>query len=265
MGAMKRSLDKSLGQHFLRRPEVCTPLVAFLAPQGRKVVEIGPGSGVLTGVLLEAGAEVFAFEVDPRWGLPLGREVGAAGHVAIADALELAWERLPRPSLVAGNLPYNIGTALILAMLESTLEAPGIERAGFLVQREVAERLVAGPSESAYGSLSVLVRLLARTELLGMVAPGAFEPPPRVESAFIGLTVHPPGLDTENYGRLKRLIRSAFAMRRKTLRNSLAAEWGVEVADAMLVRCSLPPKTRAESLDLDSFRELAAALEQLLT
>ena len=218
----------------------------------------------MTGALLEAGAEVFAFELDPRWGLPTGRQLGSAGvRVAIMDALELPWTRLPRPCLLAGNLPYNIATALILAALESTLEAPGIERAGFLVQREVAERLVAGPGRAAYGSLSVLVRSLARPEMLGRVAPGAFRPPPRVESAFIGLTPHPTALEAKEYAGFKRLVRSAFALRRKTLRNSLAAEWGVDLASALLERCGLPRKTRAESLDLDTFRELSGALAQL--
>lgn len=261
---MRVPLDKSLGQHFLTRPEVCAPLLGFLRPSGRKVVEIGPGSGVLTGALLEAGAEVFAFELDPRFGLPIGRQLGSARlRVAIMDALALPWTRLPRPCLLAGSLPYNIATALILAALESTLETSGIERAGFLVQREVAERLVAEPGQAAYGSLSVLVRSLARAEMLGRVAPGAFRPPPRVESAFIGLTPHSTALGVKEYAGLKRLVRSAFALRRKTLRNSLAAEWGVEFASALVERCGLPRETRAESLDLDAFRELSAALPLL--
>jgi 16S rRNA (adenine1518-N6/adenine1519-N6)-dimethyltransferase len=263
---VKPRLDKSLGQHFLTRPEVCAPLIAFLAPAGHKVVEIGPGSGVLTGLLLENDAEVFAFEVDPRWGLSVGRGLDDLRlRLAVADALELSWERLPRPCLLTGNLPYNVGTALILAALESTLEAPGIERAGFLVQKEVAERLVARPGSPAYGSLSVIVRLLARAEMLGRVAPGAFNPPPRVESAFVGLTPSPPGLTREAYARLKRLVRSAFALRRKTLRNSLASEWGVELARALVERSGLPLNTRAESLGLETFRELDRILGELQT
>jgi len=257
-------LKKALGQHFLTRSEVCRPLVDFLAPDGRRVLEIGPGSGALTGALLAAGAHVTAWELDPFWAAEVRRRFGSGRlQVVVGDAAQLAWGQLPGDLLVAGNLPYNIATAVILACLESTLDRPGhLGRAAFLVQREVAERLAAVPGDGAYGSMSVLAAALARVELLGRVAPGAFKPPPRVESAFLGLVPHA-ALGRAEYATLKPLVRSAFAQRRKTLRNSLGAQLGIETATRLLDRLAVPSDTRAGRLDLAAFRALAATLAEL--
>lgn len=255
---------KDLGQHFLTRPEVCAPLVAFLEPRGHTVVEIGPGSGALTGELLAAGAKVVAWEVDLRWVFALRRSTGGTDLGLVAgDALQVPLERLPPGSLVAGNLPYSIATRLVLDCLESALRHPGsIERAAFLVQLEVAERLTASPGDSAYGSLSVLTRALAHTEVLGRLAPGAFRPPPRVDSAFVGLRPRRDLVVPARYDAFARLVRAAFALRRKTLRNSLAASFGTARADAWLEETGLGTKVRAESLGVGELLSLTERMER---
>src|ERR1700687_6225863 len=143
-------LQKALGQHHLVSGALCRPLIEFLQPSGQRVVEVGPGGGVLTAELLAAGARVLAWEVDLAWAAELRRRgrlwgaIAAAGPPAIVveDALDLPWGRLPAPTLAAGNLPYNIATALLGELLPHHRRVP---RAAFLVQREVAERLLAGP------------------------------------------------------------------------------------------------------------------------
>jgi len=260
-----RRLKKALGQHFLTRSEVCAPLVAFLRPDGRLVTEIGPGSGALTAALLDAGARVVAWELDPRWAFRVQSRFGRDGLTTVlGDGLEIPWQRLPPGSLVAGNLPFNVATRIILEMLESTLGAPGrVLRAGFLVQREVAERLVAEPGGKAYGSLSVLVAILARARRLATVAPGAFRPPPKVDSAFVGLTLRPEAIEAARYARAKTLVRSAFGQRRKTLRNSLGASLGAERAEALLSAAGFDRFERAEALGPKEFLALVECWEGL--
>lgn len=253
-------LVKSLGQHHLRDGRATRPLVEFLAPAGATVIEIGPGGGVLTRELLAAGAErVLAVELDPAWAFALRRELVAPRlAVAVADALDLAWEELRAPALVAGNLPYNVGTAILERLLAGARRVP---RAAFLLQREVVDRLVAGPGEPDYGALSVLVAARARARLLGRVPAGAFRPPPRVESAFVGLELGAPAVAPEKFAAFARVVRLAFAQRRKTLRNALASGWGRESAGRVLDALGLPEGTRAERLDLGAFLDLAAAAE----
>src|SRR6185436_6290418 len=217
-------LKKSLGQHHLVDGAICRPLIAFLQPAGRRVLEIGPGGGALTAELLAAGARVTGWELDLGWAAELRRRLSApALSLVVGDALEIAWSRLPPPTLVAGNLPYNVATAIIERLLPHHATVP---RAAFLVQREVAERLVAGPRDEAYGSLSVIVAAWAKARVLGRVRPGSFRPPPKVDSAFVGFELHPPPLPPEDMPAFTAFVRLAFGQRRKTLRNALAAGWG---------------------------------------
>lgn len=268
-------LHKKLGQHHLVSGALCAPLVAFLRPAGERVLEIGPGGGVLTGELLAAGAaRVVGWEIDLAWAFELRRRLAAprgaesaAGAAAVpprlaivvADALDLDWPALARrgtgstasPVLAAGNLPYNVATPILERLLPHHAAVP---RAAFLVQKEVGERLVAGPGDSAYGSLSVLVAAYAEARLLGRVSKGAFRPPPKVDGAFVGLTLRPPPLPEAEMADFLATVRAAFAKRRKTLRNSLAAAWGRDEAErtlaAFLPAHGLPPTARAERLGL---------------
>jgi 16S rRNA (adenine1518-N6/adenine1519-N6)-dimethyltransferase len=256
-------LKKALGQHHLTRPELCRPLVDFLAPRAERVVEIGPGGGVLTGQLLDAGALVWGVELDLDWAWELRRAMrgrhgpsdraSARLQPVVMDALALPWERLPSPTLVAGNLPYNVATPIVTGVLPHWRRVP---RAAFLLQREVAERLTARPGTRDYGSLTVLVKCYADATILGRVRPGAFRPPPKVESAFIGLRLHaPPLLEGEMAAFLAR-VREAFGQKRKTLRNALGRVIGGDRVEAALKALGLPPTTRAEELSLDRWLAL---------
>lgn len=270
------ALRKKLGQHHLVSGALCSPLVAFLRPAGETVVEIGPGGGVLTGELLAAGAaRVVGWEIDLAWAaelrrrfaepLPAAAAGGGAGAgeparlaIVVADALALDWPSLARRRaspvgtvLAAGNLPYNVATPILERLLPHHAAVP---RAAFLVQKEVGERLVAGPGDAAYGSLSVLVAAYAEARLLGRVSKGAFRPPPKVDGAFVGLTLRPPPLPEAEMPAFLATVRAAFAKRRKTLRNSLAAAWGRDEAEralaAFLPAHGFPPTARAERLGL---------------
>lgn len=256
-------LDKRLGQHHLAAGALCRPLVDWLRPAGERVLEIGPGGGVLTRELLAAGAaRVYGLEVDPAWAAVLAAELPDPRlSLAVADALDLDWSRLAgpaRPHLVAGNLPYNVATPILERML--TAAPPGaVARAAFLLQREVAERLAARPGTAPYGRLSLLAAAYADARILGRVRPGSFRPPPRVESAYLGLTPHPPPLPAAEMKPFLATVALAFAQRRKTLRNALGASWGKPEAAAALERAGIPPGSRAEQLDLESFLALHRA------
>jgi 16S rRNA (adenine1518-N6/adenine1519-N6)-dimethyltransferase len=260
MAPGRPSLKKTFGQHHLISGSLCRPLVEFLAPvTGMRVLEIGPGGGVLTSELLRAGAEVLAWEVDPEWAFVLRRRFDqdlSALSVIVGDALEIPWERLPRPTLIAGNLPYNVATPLIERILTRGTDIP---RAAVLVQYEVAERLVAGPGDSAYGSMSVLVAAYAHAHFLGRVSQGSFRPPPKVDGGFVGFNLHPPPLPAGEMPAFIAFVRLAFGQRRKTLKNALAAGWGKERAAAVLDRVGSPPNSRAETLGLSELLEIYRA------
>lgn len=252
---------KSLGQHHLRSGELCRPLVEFLAPAGRRVVEIGPGAGALTGELLAAGARVLALEVDPGWaGVLRSRLREPRLTIVLMDALDFAFDRLAAGSLVAGNLPYQIGTALVERVLAAGAR---IERAAFLLQREVVDRLAAGPGDAAYGALSVLTQARAEVRRLGRVRPGSFVPPPRVESAFVGLRARTPAVPAEDWPAFERLVRDAFAQRRKSLANSLGARYDRGSVESALAAFDRPSRVRAEELALGELVELGRRLGTL--
>ena len=206
---MHPHLKKALGQHHLTDSALCRPLVQFLEPAGQRVLEIGPGGGVLTAALSGAGARVLGWELDLAWAAFLRHRFPAVS-VVVGDALEIDWSRLPRPTLVAGNLPYNVATAILERLLSHHERIP---RAAVLVQKEVAERLVARAGDSAYGSLSVIVAAYAEASLLGRVKPGSFRPPPKVDSAFVGFELHPPPLPREEMPAFVAFVRLAFGQR----------------------------------------------------
>lgn len=218
------------------------------------MVEVGPGGGVLTRELLRVGARVLAIELDAAWAFRLAAtEASEDLQLLVADALEFAWERLPAGTLVTGNLPYNVATPILQRLLRCQ---DRIERAAFLLQLEVAERLAATPGTRAYGALSVLVQARADVSLLGRVRPGAFRPPPKVESAFVGLRPHAPPLPEREMPRFESMIAAAFGQRRKTLRNALSASYPLEQVDRALALAGIEPGLRAEVVPLDAFVKL---------
>ncbi|MFQ5351392.1 MAG: 16S rRNA (adenine(1518)-N(6)/adenine(1519)-N(6))-dimethyltransferase RsmA [Thermoanaerobaculia bacterium] len=241
-------LKKRFGQHHLRHPGLCRPLIDFLRPRDRRVLEIGPGGGVLTGELIRAGGRVWAWELDPEWALRLARRpADRALSAVVGDALEIAWQRLPAGTVVTGNLPYAIATRLIQDLLAA---APGVRRAGFLVQAEVGRRLTAAAGDSSYGALSVLVQARAEALALGRVRRASFRPVPKVDGAFVGLRRREPAVPAAQWDDFAAMVRLAFAQRRKTLRNALAARWGRRPVDELLVRLDLPRSVRASELEL---------------
>ncbi|MBZ0112021.1 MAG: 16S rRNA (adenine(1518)-N(6)/adenine(1519)-N(6))-dimethyltransferase RsmA [Thermoanaerobaculia bacterium] len=253
-------LKKKLGQHHLIRSESCRPLVEFLNPSGERVLEIGPGGGVLTQALVDSGARVLAVELDLEWAAVVHARFTGEVPIATVDALTLDFSRLPVPTMVAGNLPYNVGTAILTRVLPHHSRVP---RAAFLVQLEVAQRLTARPSTRGYGSLSVFAQVYSRARILGRVKPGSFRPPPRVDSAFVGFELTPPPLPEAELGAFETLVRQGFAHKRKTLRNSLALGLGREAAEALLSESGFSTNCRAEEMALSEWLVLHSAWQGL--
>jgi 16S rRNA (adenine1518-N6/adenine1519-N6)-dimethyltransferase len=252
--------DKGLGQHFLIDPSVTEAVVAASGvTDADEVWEVGPGLGVLTRALSAAARTVVSVELDARL-LPLLRETLAhATNVELveADALTVDLGRAAGGSRFAANLPYNVGTAVLVRVLTSGR----FTRVGVVLQREVAERLVASPATPAYGALSLIVAHHGRARITRRVAPGAFLPPPAVTSAVVRVDVEPGvAADPVTFA----LVRAGFRHRRKTLLGNLrlagvdAAEAGVALRDL-----GLDPRVRAEALDLATFRALAGRLPVL--
>ncbi|MFN7943689.1 MAG: 16S rRNA (adenine(1518)-N(6)/adenine(1519)-N(6))-dimethyltransferase RsmA [Thermoanaerobaculia bacterium] len=250
---------KALGQHHLKSGASCRPALEFLAAAGRRVLEIGPGGGVLTRELVAAGASpIWGLEIDLAWTALAARGLGGAPVAwVVGDAVAFDYTRLPAETLVAGNLPYNVAAPIVARVLLAHGRVP---RAAFLLQREVVDRITAAPGGEAYGALTLLVGFRARARRLAVLRPGAFVPPPKVESAFVGLELHPPPLPESEMPALEGVVRAAFGQRRKTLRNALGAVHGRERAAAALATAGLDPDSRAEVLGAEDFLALHAAL-----
>ncbi len=254
-----------MGQHHLREGSLCRPLLEFFfagpPPAGSTrpfVVEIGPGGGVLTAELLAAGAEVLALELDPEWAKELQLRIRDERlSVKVGDVLDFDWSEVPPATLVCGNLPYQVGTAIVDRVLRAF---PQVERAAFLLQREVVDRLTAGPGDAEYGSLSLLTQARATAARLGIVRPGSFVPPPKVDSAFVGLRLHAPPLPEADMAAFEYFLRAAFSQRRKTLTNSLTSSFSRPAVEKALTTLGRDLKTRAEALGMADFLDLYRAL-----
>lgn len=249
--------SRAMGQNFVVDPNTIAAMVraAELAPE-QLVVEIGPGLGSLTVALAAEAAEVLAIEADRHLLAPLA-EVADAPNVEIvhADATTLEWrEKLggtdQRWALVA-NLPYNIAVPLLLDLLDNE---PRIETFTFMVQREVAERLVAPAGTKAYGIPTLKVAYWCRAQLVRSVPPTVFYPRPRVSSAVVRLERLPAPAVNADPDRLFNLIRTAFGQRRKMLRRSLSAL----VPSEQFSQAEIAPTARPEELTLADWAKLAA-------
>lgn len=255
---------KRFGQHFLSNPHLLDRIAAALDPRpGDRVLEVGPGRGALTGALLRRGTRVTALEVD-RDLVPGLRARFPEVVVVEADALDVDWHGLagPDPSgrwLIAGNIPYNITTPLI----DKALVPPRPAVIVFLVQKEVADRVTARPGTAAYGALSVGVQAVARAERVFVVPAGAFQPPPRVDSAVIRLTpLADPLVSDPDVPAFRRMVTGLFCYRRKQLRRGLRefTGWPADRAELLLARCGLDPTARPETLSPAAFVGLFHAL-----
>jgi 16S rRNA (adenine1518-N6/adenine1519-N6)-dimethyltransferase len=250
--------DRRLGQHFLLDSNLLRRIVAAAGDlRGRTVLEIGPGPGGLTRALLASpAARIIAIERDPRCLLALQDLAGTAGgrlQLIEADALAIDLADLTGGQLtVVANLPYNIGTALLLRWLDR-LER--LERLTLMFQREVAARIVAHPGNRVYGRLSVLVQWLCEARCLMHLPARAFVPPPKVASSLIQLTPRPQPLAPADKPSLEQVLAAAFQQRRKMLRVSLRSL--TEGPEALLEAADVPATARAEQVDVAGFCRLA--------
>ena len=256
---------KSLGQNFLQDRNIARKIVEQLqiAPADR-VLEIGPGPGMLTGFIEEANPACLCLvEKDHHWAAERQRafQAGATGktrQVILADALTMPWPEFRAPWKIIGNLPYNVASPLIWDILSL---APGLVRAVFMVQREVGLRLAAPPGCGAYGALSAWVQSFALPRLEFSVPPQVFRPAPKVHSAVVSFTPLPNGERPADPGALSSLLKLCFQKRRKQLGGILRGHpgWDPERAEKFGVKQSARP----EELTPRQFQSLASLLKTL--
>lgn len=255
---------KRFGQHFLTDSNILDRIAAAAGvSSGDAVLEIGPGCGTLTTRLLAAGARVTAVEID-RDAAAFLRATFAEHDVAVIeeDALQVDFAALlADTSRVAANLPYNVGTKIVFRLLEAETS---VEVMAVMLQREVAERMTATPGTKAYGAMTLQLAELAEAEIAFRVKPGAFTPPPKVDSAVVVLRPHaePRIPDAELSAEFRRVVTAGFAMRRKNIRNALGALIGKPAADVSLEAVGIDPRCRAETLEFDDFLRLATATRE---
>ena len=249
---------KSLGQHFLKDGNMISKIVNAVAanPEDR-VVEIGPGAGAITGLLFEKFKDLVAIEIDQRMVRVLEEKYPDL-QILEKDILKFDWQEITdinRPVHVVGNLPYYITSQILFAIMENR---KNISSALLMMQKEVAERIVASPGSKEYGILSVQCQLMSSPAILFDVPPQVFSPPPDVDSSVVKFTFDKSDLKCSD-DHLKKVVRMAFNQRRKKLSNALKrldTDLPVEEFDFSL---------RAEALEPEMYEKLTARLEQLGT
>lgn len=262
--------DKGYGQNFLVNPSVCPRIADTAAGENAGVLEIGPGFGVLTRELSRRAKKVVAVEVDPRLIPALGATLEGYDNVSVieGDILKLDLAALLNaefkglPVTVAANLPYNITSPILMKLLESGLPFDSIT---VMVQKEAAARICAAPGTRESGAISLAVRFYSEPKILFPVSRGSFFPAPNVDSAVIHLDLHRPPLEGEEKTLFFRLVKAAFAQRRKTLLNSLAGgtDYTKEQIASALLAAGIGEKTRAEALRFQEWISLSGAFLNL--
>jgi 16S rRNA (adenine1518-N6/adenine1519-N6)-dimethyltransferase len=263
-GLTPGAAKKSLGQHFLFDTALLKRIAIAGGPvEGKTIIEVGPGPGGLTRALLEAGTEkLIAIELDDRFadGLEAWPETTSGRLVVVrGDAREIDEARLVSgaggklPAMIVANLPYNVGTPLVVKWLKAgAWRGPMV----LMFQKEVALRICASPDEDHYGRLAVLTHAAMQPRIAMTLPPGAFRPPPRVDSAVVVLTPLPASEAFADLDALETVTAAAFGQRRKMLRSALKSlEGGVEA----LMAAGIDPTRRAETLTQTEFRRLAGA------
>lgn len=247
---------KSLGQHFLLDPGITRHIVSLAGSlKGRTIIEVGPGPGGLTRALLHSDAQnIYAVELDTRAIEAteyLATFFPERLHVMHANALKMELNTLgAAPRQIIANLPYNVGTALLIQWLR---QAKSWEQFLLMFQEEVALRICALPSSEHYGRLSVLAQWVAECHIQMRIAPGAFSPPPKVYSAVIRIIPHSEQPDPALFKAMETVTAAAFGQRRKMLRRSLAHIGGPH----LLARAGIDESRRAETLTIAEFDSLA--------
>jgi 16S rRNA (adenine1518-N6/adenine1519-N6)-dimethyltransferase len=241
---------KRFGQHFLE-PAWVAKVIKAIDPQPTETfVEIGPGAGALTRPLLERAQRVLAFEIDRD--LAAGLRDAASGDSRLSiiegDFLDTADTLVGRGLTavrVAGNLPYNVASPMLFKLIDLHAAGVPLVDATLMLQREVADRLVAGPGGRDYGVLSILVQYAAGVDTLLTLPPGAFRPPPKVQSALVRVRFRAPRTPARDRALFEALVQAVFTRRRKTLTNALLA---------FPLTSRLPPTTAVERADIDGRR-----------
>lgn len=255
--------NKTFGQHFLLDLNITHKIARLAGPlEGKTVIEVGPGPGGLTRALLEAGAQVIAIEKDRRFEpvlASLSQAAMGALHLVFEDAMtanEAALMQrfnLPGPASIIANLPYNVGTPLLINWLTGPFRPASM---CLMFQREVAQRIVAKPGEDAYGRLAVIVQATAEAKIIMDLPARAFTPPPKVDSAVVRLDLFTQRTPDDLLHNLQKITAAAFGQRRKMLRSSLKALGGQALCEA----ANLDSTCRAEEIDLAGFLRLAVVL-----
>jgi 16S rRNA (adenine1518-N6/adenine1519-N6)-dimethyltransferase len=250
---------KSFGQHFLLDLNVTRKIARLAGPlEGQTVIEVGPGPGGLTRALLEAGARVIAVEMDPRFIELLGDLAEAAdGRLTVVqgDALKVDEAALTggAPAHLVSNLPYNVGTPLLIKWLTGPFRPTSMT---LMFQKEVAERVAAPVGSDAYGRLAVIAQAICEARVVMDLPARAFTPPPKVASAVVRLDPLSDPPSSVLVKALETVTAAAFGQRRKMLRSSLKALGG----EALCLRADIEPDARAETVDVAGFLRLAEAL-----
>lgn len=249
---------KRLGQHFLHDPSLIRKIVQAVAPKpGQHLVEIGPGEGAITLPLLRETGRLTVIELDRDLIPRIEAAAASSGELAVlqADVLKVDFTLLSQGKKIrlVGNLPYNISSPILFHCLD---HANAISDMHFMLQHEVVERMAAGHGSKVYGRLSVMLQLVCHIEPLFGVPPGAFKPPPKVDSAVVRMTPLPTRPEA-NLATIERVVRHAFAQRRKTLGNALR---GVATA-RQLAAAGIDPRLRAEQVPPSGFVAIACAVD----
>jgi 16S rRNA (adenine1518-N6/adenine1519-N6)-dimethyltransferase len=249
-------IRKNLGQHFLNDKRILQRIVdALELTGGETVVEIGPGRGSLTELLVPVAKRLVLIEYDRLLAARLREMYASTPSVSVIEADVLTvdlGEAAGGPYVLVGNVPYYITTPILFHALEPRRP----DRAVYLVQREVADRIAAEPGSADYGALSVNVQGFASPKKLFRVAPGSFEPPPKVESAVIRIDPRDePVVDAAHEARFRRFVQEAFGMRRKQMRRVVRSllNLDAERAEALLAEVGIDPMARPETLSAEQF------------
>ncbi|NUO75766.1 MAG: 16S rRNA (adenine(1518)-N(6)/adenine(1519)-N(6))-dimethyltransferase RsmA [Lysobacter sp.] len=254
---------KHLGQHFLHDRDIIGMIVQAVDPQpGDRLVEIGPGQGAITFPLLDRHGELTVIEFDRDLIFPLTEGARAHGTLEVIhrDVLTVDFGALAHnggPIRLVGNLPYNLSSPILFHALE---HAQAIVDMHFMLQKEVVDRMAAGPGSKVYGRLGVMLQAYCHVTALFDVPPAAFRPPPKVDSAVVRLVPRAPAdIGIDDHARFARVVRDAFGQRRKTLRNALS-----QVCDAAAIEAAgVRPDARAEQIEVADFVRLANSLKDL--
>jgi len=245
------------GQNFLRNASAAEKIADAVEPSHHElVVEIGPGEGFLTRRLTARGYRVRAIEIDPRLATRLRGELP---EVEVIEADATTSDLPDDPWVAVGNLPYNVATPIIRRVIAH----PACRRAVFMVQKEVADKLVASPGSDDYGYLTLVTRIYARPSIVLRLGPGSFRPRPKVESAVVAFEVAPPDLPVDERTLLD-LLSALFRMRRKTILNNLAGFRSADRATAAswLAAAGIDAAIRSERLELADFIRLADIVDR---